>query len=428
MASGASIKNSRVSFIVCVAFLFRLAIVYFLWHRVAGTVDPKVPYGFETGNVAESIALGRGFSSPLGSVQTGPTAWLCPLYPYLVAGIFKVWGIFTRQSHVVIQLINCLFSALTIFPIYAAARRTFGTGVAVLASWAWVFLPDAWHVPVADVWDTALTALLLSLIFWATLAMRRQRRLVLWAGYGALWALGALVNAAVLSLFPFFLGWLAWELRRDLAPPIHFVGAALLMLVLGIAPWTARNYYTFGRWIPLRSNLGLELWLANGPGARDFNSFTWAPSADPSEMADFQRLGEMDYMTLKQRQALAYMRSHPRQTLGFIAGRIGTNWFSVTDRPHNQWATDPLYLKIYFVLNAILIWFSWGGAVSAFRANNPEVLPYVFALLVYPLVYYLAGTLVRYRFPLEPILIILAAYGIARAVSRKYATVCEALR
>ncbi|HEY6943856.1 MAG TPA: hypothetical protein VI431_01860, partial [Candidatus Acidoferrum sp.] len=51
----------------------------------------------ETGSIAASLATGKGFSSPFGK-ETGPTAWLTPVYPLLVAGVFRVFGIFTRAS------------------------------------------------------------------------------------------------------------------------------------------------------------------------------------------------------------------------------------------------------------------------------------------------------------------------------------------
>src|SRR5262245_10467165 len=53
--------------------------------------------GWETGKIAYSIATGQGFSSPFQE-NTGPTAWVAPLYPYLVAGVFKILGIYSPSS------------------------------------------------------------------------------------------------------------------------------------------------------------------------------------------------------------------------------------------------------------------------------------------------------------------------------------------
>ncbi|MGB8834509.1 MAG: hypothetical protein WCC95_20335, partial [Candidatus Sulfotelmatobacter sp.] len=64
-------------------------------------------FGWEMGRVARSIALGQGFSNPYGG-DTGPTAWEPPLYPYLMAGVFKLFGIYTYASAWVLLTINSL--------------------------------------------------------------------------------------------------------------------------------------------------------------------------------------------------------------------------------------------------------------------------------------------------------------------------------
>ena len=141
--------------------------------------------------------------------------------------------------------LNCIFAGLTIFPIYAIASRSFGPNVAVVASWVWVILPSAWQIPVRLAWDSTLNALSFAVIFWATLAVRGQRRLWIWACYGVLWAIGALINASVLSLAPFLLGWLLWELRKESVAWLKPLTTAVLVLALGVAPWTIRNYLVF---------------------------------------------------------------------------------------------------------------------------------------------------------------------------------------
>jgi hypothetical protein len=69
-------------------------------------------------------------------------------------------------------------------------------------------------------------------------------------------------------------------------------------------------------------------------------------------------------------------------------------------------------LKAFFVLYALMILFSWLGAGVAYRRRNPEAGPYLLVLLVFPVVFYLTDTLVRYRFPMDPILTIVSVYGL----------------
>ena len=57
---------------------------------------------------AASIAGGHGYSSPF-SGNTGPTTWMVPGFTVLLAGVFKVFGIYTPLSAFVIQAIDSLF-------------------------------------------------------------------------------------------------------------------------------------------------------------------------------------------------------------------------------------------------------------------------------------------------------------------------------
>jgi len=109
--------------IVVVAFVFRMAILYhFSLDNYARVVVDKLPYGYETGAVAASIAEGRGFSSPLRMVETGATAWFAPIYPYLLAAIFKIFGVYSYSSNLVIHTFNVACAAFICWPIAAIAR------------------------------------------------------------------------------------------------------------------------------------------------------------------------------------------------------------------------------------------------------------------------------------------------------------------
>src|SRR5437899_12505864 len=114
-------------------------------------------FGYETGRVARAIAAGEGFSSPL-NVNTGPTAWFTPVYPYLLAAVFKLFGTYTAQSLLVIQTLNCAFSALACLPVFFVGRKVFGPTVAAWSGWVWTLLPSAVFSPFCGSWVPALRA------------------------------------------------------------------------------------------------------------------------------------------------------------------------------------------------------------------------------------------------------------------------------
>jgi hypothetical protein len=403
-----------------------MVLLYILHATALNPVRSNQPYGYELGRVARAIAAGEGFSSPLRLLDTGPTVWFTPIYPYLVAGIFKVWGIYSFMSEIIIQTLNCAFAALTIIPIHGIAKRTFGVGVAIGASWVWVFLPTALYFPTAWIWDTALTALFFLLIFWATLALRGTRSVLPWAGYGALWAVGGLINPSILSLFPFFLGWLVWNDRKEVAPWVKHAAAVLLLFTIGLAPWTIRNYRVFGKFIVLRSNFGLELWLGNNPNVIDMLSQLSHPNDNPEEAEKYRRMGEIAYMAEKQSEAFAFMRTHPGDTLNYTFHRFVDIWLSQTDSLVDLWSNASLRGKALLTFNCLLSLTSLLGVLYAHRFRNPDAAPYGMVLLIFPLVFYLTHSSPRYRFPMDPIIVVLATSSLARLLSfARIGTACK---
>src|SRR5712692_5636767 len=103
-------------FIVVVAFAFRMVLLYYAELLAPVPIRNTLPNANELERIARAIAAGKGFSSPLNGMDTGPTAWFTPIYPYLVAGIFRVWGISTLTSRIVLETMNCAFVSLTSFP------------------------------------------------------------------------------------------------------------------------------------------------------------------------------------------------------------------------------------------------------------------------------------------------------------------------
>ena len=372
-------------------------------------VNPAMSGG-EVTQIAKSIVSGKGFGNPLGLVDTGPTAWVCPVYTYLVANVFRVGGIYTTESRLMLLALNCIFAGLTIFPIYGIAKRTFGTNAAICASWMWVVLPSAWQIPVRLTWDSALNALSFAVIFWATVAMRGQRRLLTWIGYGALWAAGALINASTISLAPFLFGWLLWELHKQSVPWFRPLAIALVVFVLGVAPWTLRNYLAFGKFIPLRSNFGLVLWMGNHSDSVTFDGFS-SPYGNQEQATIYQQMGEIKYMAAKKHEAYAFIRSHAERTLVKTVRNAWTFWFGVTDRETNPWYGGSPYWSIDFIANAAIILLGLTGLVLALRSRNSSALVYLAVVLFFPPLYYLTRPALRFRFTIEPILVVLAAYG-----------------
>jgi hypothetical protein len=76
-----------------------------------------------------------------------------------------------------------------------------------------------------------------------------------------------------------------------------------------------------------------------------------------------------------------------------------------------------LHLRAFIVLNLLLSVFTLLGALFAHRSRPMQAVPYLMVLLVFPLIFYLTHASLRYRFPMDPIMMVLAAYGVACPIS-----------
>ncbi len=387
---------------ILTAFGLRMLFI-FIWHTYR---FPEAPYhfgfGFETGSIAGAIARGEGFSSPFGVPNTGPTAWIAPLFPYLVAGVFKIFGLFSTPSAIVLLSLNSAFAAFTCLPIFRIADQVFGRTVAIIAGWTWAVTPFFFRWAITWVWDTALSALLVALAVWIVLEFEQLtwRR---WIGFGVLGGISALVNPSLLTLFPVLALWAVWKQRQLGTPAYSQFVIAMVLIVVVISPWIIRNRIVFGKWIFLRSNAGFEFCLGNfgnAPGV----PWKWGhPTGNIGMFNQYYRMGEIGFVEYKQRLAVQWVNAHRADFVRTTFQRIADFWDGgelryERNNPWRQWMVSltslPALVGVIFALLR--------------RFRFAELL--LIVILVYPLPYYITLTTPRFRHPIEPLLVILIAY------------------
>src|SRR5580704_5705428 len=155
---------------VLIAFLVRVGWILIAHTYRIRTTENNFGFGFETGRIAYSLASGHGFSSPFGG-DTGPSAWTAPIYPWIVSVAFRLFGNYTRAAAFWLLVLNSAFAALTCWTIYRTARRLFNERVAVWSGWIWALLPYTIFWSVREIWETSVSAFLLSLLFMLTVEM-----------------------------------------------------------------------------------------------------------------------------------------------------------------------------------------------------------------------------------------------------------------
>ncbi len=411
----------------------------------------RYPIGTEIGRIAQHIAAGEGFSSPFIE-PSGPTAWVAPVYPYLLAGAYGLFGTHTFAALMAILVFNCVCGALTSLLLHAIARRGFGRSVAVWSAWVWAAMPSLVNFPVRWVWETSLSALLLTTIVWMTLRIisnfkfeisdeekeqdngrppdndgrpsdfdrKEGTTLRMWGAWGALCGAAALTNPALTAPVPFLAIWAVWRKQRAQAAgrsedrPLRGAALAAGMCLLVITPWLMRNYSVFGRWVFIRSNAGVELFLGNNPQVQDSWTFWLHPSESKEELARFRALGEPEYAAEKQRAALRFIAGNPGKFAMLTLNRFVYFWMGTWDALPDLWAGARLWPAINATLYAALALLAMVGLAIAMRTDAPAASAMGIVMLCYPAVYYVTHPILRFRHPVDALLVILAVVAAAR--------------
>jgi 4-amino-4-deoxy-L-arabinose transferase-like glycosyltransferase len=395
--------------IVSIALLLRVGWIVIGHTYKFRSSEDNFGFGWEMGRIGASLASGHGFSSPFGPL-TGPTAWEPPLYPYLTAGVFHVFGIYSKASAFGLLTLNSVFSALTCVPIFLIARRTFSEKVAVGSAWAWALLPNVLFWCTRWVWETSLSALLLATIFWLALTLEDRDGLLPWIQFGLLWGIAALTSSSLLSFLPAAGLW-AWYRRakcgkRSLAGVI----VASVVFFACITPWLFRNYETFGKFIFIRDNFGAEVRMGNGIGADG----TWMeylhPTQDVYAMRQYQSMGELAYVAMRKRQALDYIESDYARFAGLCLKRFVYYWAGPPKATQPWWINDAK--NSLFLASSVLMFWGLGRALYQRKAGAWLLF---WLMLLYPAIYYVVFPAPRYRVPIEPEMAILAVFLLTEA-------------
>jgi 4-amino-4-deoxy-L-arabinose transferase-like glycosyltransferase len=405
--------RTSLLWIVVIAFVLRLGLIVIGHTYKFRTNDANFSFGWEMGRIGRSLALGQGYSNPFNE-PTGPTAWEPPLYPFLIAGVFKLFGIYTHASALVLLAINSIFSAFTCIPIFLIAKRCFGETVAVWTAWLWALLPSVMYWCTRWVWETSLAALLLTILFSLALTFEERRGWKPWFLFGLLWGVAALTNTSLLGFLPAAGLW-AWY-RRAKSGKRSLGGVVLASVVFCavITPWLVRDYRTFGKFIFIRSNFGAELRIGNGPYADG----TWQqylhPTQDIYEMERYKRMGEIAYVAERKREAIAFIREHPGRFLWLDVKRFVYYWGGVP-RASQIPALAPFKNSLFLASSVLTFW----GLGRALRKRKSGAWLFFWLILTYPVVYYIVFPHPRYRHPIEPELGILIVYVVSEAEIRR---------
>jgi 4-amino-4-deoxy-L-arabinose transferase-like glycosyltransferase len=389
----------RVGF---VAVFHALPAVQLGGERVARPAEqPMFGDAAEYLRMADHLRAGRG---PIVDPHGGRLARM-PGYAYFLAGIEAVCG----RSLLAVRLVQALVGSVAVWLAARLAAELFGGRPALWAAGLVAVYPVFVLYTALILAETLFVTLLLGGLLALLLAMRRDR-LALALLAGALLGLAVLVRASLLPAVVLLAGgWAVWRRLR----PRALLGAACMLAVVAAAlvPWAWRNWRLTGHVVVTTSRAGASLYEALNP------------EADGGPMLNVQAnvprrpgLDEVERDRQLRREAVEYVREHPGRVAWLALVKFARTWSPVPNHPRFRSApvcvTVAVPYTIVMVLAAI-------GLVRVVRRVPGRGAPRAEVLLILglPVVYYALLHMVfvgsiRYRMPVMPLLMVLAARGV----------------
>jgi hypothetical protein len=396
----------RIGFVVAVAGdrpIIGDALAYHLYGKSIGAGNGMV-------TVSHDIMLTE-VTNPV------PTAQLPPLFSYFL-GLLDALGISSVYAQ---KMAMAVVGALTPVLLGGAGREIGGprlgpaTGV-VAAALAAVY-PFLWIVDGSLMSETLFGVLLASMV-WVAMHARHHPTPGWFAAGGALMGLAALARGEVLLLGALMFTIIGVATGGTWVRRAVLVGSTAVVCVVMLVPWTVRNLTVFEEPVLIATNSNAVFVGANCAEVYDgdllglwfFNCYGEAPAGDESEQA-------VEY----RRRGMAYARANLDRVPTVVAARVGRVWGVF--RVSQQADYDTIEGRVRevtiagFVMYYPLMVAAIGGAVVLARRDRIAAAALVAVPVGVTLIAMAIYGSTRFRFSAEPVLVLLAAVGLATGMA-----------
>ena len=394
-------------FIFAAALLTRVALILALPPTAETFYD-------EPGQVAISLSERGQFADPYAT-PTGPTAHVAPLMPLILALFLKIFGN-VETAWLASRLLECVVIALFAAMLPSLGERFGLSRRAGIVAGAVAALPTFLWIETNGKFETTYILLATTLLVTFTAYRLTHNHLFgttrSWALTGLAWGLGVLITP---TLLPVLLALLAYGmvLRADnarLKP--RQAAAALATAALVFVPYSVQRSLALRAPVLVRSNFGLELFLSNNDRAQARYLENMAPGgvmrehhplAQRREAIRVRTMGEGPYNATLRRRAVAWIVRHPARFTRLTLIRAKEFWFPTSNSA----------LKTAFLWGVAIAGIVWLASLALGRDPERAMLgrSWLVALIAFSLIQYVIQADVRYRYPVQGLLLLAASAG-----------------
>jgi 4-amino-4-deoxy-L-arabinose transferase-like glycosyltransferase len=408
--------HTTTRWLLILAAIFALAVIPRL--AVAARLDQPPRMTNDAGwydFFGQQLAQGRGYTLPYGEA----TATWPPGYPLFLGGLYKV----TDESRDAARFAQALLGAATAVIVAEIGRRLFSQAAGIAAGVVLALWPS--HITYTSVLMSEV--LFTTLVAAAILVGLRARSPVTAAATGVLFGAAVLVRPqAIVLMLAVVAAWAAfgWLRRDDWRSSLGAAAVIVAAATLTVAPWTLRNAARLDAFVPVSTNLGLNLWIGNNPDA-DGSFEVRGVEQFEDEVAGLHRPElEVRYDRAARDAALDYIRDHPLEALSRTPNKIYETYRNDASAAHWYEPAGADYLDddardridrvsniYYFAMLAVA---GAGAILLAVRRDGALVVP-VTTLLAWTAVSLVFFGEPRFHVPVLPAFALLAGVAIAAA-------------
>lgn len=402
--------------ILLLALLARGAGACYLGNTVSGLsgANDEITYSM----LGQRFVAGAGMTFPTGWYPwikpDAPQSYFSYTMSLLLAGIYALFGYYPLVARGVMGVLSVLIVGM----IYLIAQRLFTERIALLASAIAALYAYLIFYGVTLVTETPfMLAVLVSIYLCVRIKEEEQTQLHRWIGLSVSLALMVLLRVAALFFVPVLLFWLLSTMRQTRRA--YQLYLPVIMLLVALAPLTIRNYRLWGHFNLSEAQFGHVFWNGNHPAQGwDFHPYRAFPI--PPAILASQNDVEITNQLLK--LGLQNVRNEPQRFVFVTLARLRELFTFWPTADSGRLANLLRGLSFGWLAPLALV-----GLIANLRRWRTLAPIYLF-LLIHTGIYAISWTMIRYRMPMEPFLIMFGAYTLEQGYAHWVAARCSVSR
>jgi hypothetical protein len=376
------------------------------------------PQDWEYGDIAENIANHRGFARMnefSGKIER--TSSHAPIYPFFLSVFYSAGQ--KPLLYMAVLFLQIIVAALTALIFYRISLIIFNSTAAFITMLGMTFYPPLVYYSI-KLTPLIFTIFFIGLTLLISLKTRKGEYKKAFLA-GSFMGISILTDPITIVLFPAIVIWALWK-KQLAVKTVAFIGLAGLII---LCPWTIRNYQVHQRIVLVTTQFGKNLWIGNNDHATgtDYYRVTkngkdqivlmthTLPRKDKTQLARLSEIDQAGYFT---GQAVAFIKREPGKFIDLFIKKTLYFWTFTPARINGSPDASRYRCLHMFFYIPLFILAVYGIIISTQpRYINDSILILSLIVMIASIYIFTHIGLVRYRMPIEVLLIMYGAMGIA---------------